>query len=156
MSLAVCVLISWCAIAVLALIPKKLSTVETVFLFFVCTIFELSVFTIFHLNLHWIMVNNHVEQSLADLVIRLVCVPVELVITSNFMLYSSRPLKFVLMVAVLLVNVLLQKTLEWLGILFTSHWHLGYTALLVCGYIVFVRLMTFFITHLKQTEGEVT
>ncbi|QSO53236.1 hypothetical protein JZ785_04990 [Alicyclobacillus curvatus] len=156
MSLAVCVLISWCAIAVLALIPKILSTVETVFLLFMCTIFELSVFTIFHLNLSWIMVSNHVEQSLANLAIRLVCVPVELVITANFMLYSSRLLKLGLVVAVLLVDVLLQKTLEWLQILFTPHWNVGYTVVLFCGYIVFARLMTLFITHLEQTEGEVT
>lgn len=127
-----------------------------VFLFFVCTIFELSVFNIFHLNLHWMMVSKSVEKSLADLVMRLICIPVVLVMTSNFMLYSSRFLRWGLAIAVVIVGILMQKTVEWLGILSTPHWNIGYTALLFCGYILFTGLMTFFITHLKQTEGRVT
>ncbi|GMA60469.1 hypothetical protein NZD89_12720 [Alicyclobacillus fastidiosus] len=156
MSLAVCVFITWCVILILALIPKKLTALEMVFLFFVCTIFELSAFTLFHLNLHWMDVSKSVEKALADLVMRLICVPVVLVITSNFLLYSSRLLKWCLVAVVVLSGVMLQKSLVWLGILTTPHWNVGYTAFMFCGYITFARLMTWFIIYIKKTEGKVT
>lgn len=156
MSLAVCVFVTWCAIAILALIPKRLTTVEMVFLFFVCTIFELSIFNIFSLNLQWLMVNRRVEKSLSDLVMRLVCIPVVLVMTSNFLLYSSRFLKWGLTAAVVLFGLLMERTVVSLGILTTPHWNIGYTTLLFCGYIGFTGLMTFFITRFKQTKGRVT
>ncbi|KPV41850.1 hypothetical protein [Alicyclobacillus ferrooxydans] len=154
MSIAVCVFITWCTIVALALIPKKLTSLEMVFLFFVCTIFELSVFNIFNLNLQWMMVSKNVEKSLADLVMRLICIPVALLMASNFILYSSKFLKWGLTAAMVLLGVLMQKTIEWLGILSTPNWNIGYTALLFCSYIVFTGLMTIFITRLKQAEGQ--
>lgn len=156
MSLAVCVFITWIAISILAMIPKKLTILEMVFLFFVCTIFELSIFTVFHLNLHWIIVSENIEKSVADLVMRLACMPVIMVITSNFLLYTSRVLKLGLMATVVLGGVMLHKTVKWLGILTTPHWNLWYTVVLFCSYIIFLKLMTWFVIYLKQTEGKTT
>lgn len=156
MSLAVCIFITWIAILILAMIPKKLTLLEMVFLFFVCTIFELSIFTVIHLNLHWIIVSKSIEKSLADLVMGLVCIPIVMVITSNFLLYSSRILKWILMATVVLLGAMLHKTVKWLGIVTTPHWNVGYTALMFCGFIVFIRLMTWFVLYIKQTEGKVS
>lgn len=156
MSIAVCLFIAWCTILILALIPKKLTELEMVFLFFVGTIFELSLFTLFHLNLHWMDVSKSVEKSLADLVMRLICIPVVLVITSNFLLYSSRLLKWCLATVVVLMGIMLQKTVVWLGILTTPHWNAGYTALLFCVYIAFVKLMTWLIIYMKHSKGKAT
>ena len=156
MSLAVCVFITWSVILIFVLIPKKITGFEMIFLFFICTIFELSLFNLFHLNLHWVNVNKSVEKSLADLIMRLICMPVILVMTSNFLLYSSRILKWCLAGAVVLFCVMVQELLVWLGILTTPHWNAGYTVLMCCGDIIFARLMTWFIIYIKQTEGKTT
>ena len=141
MSLAVCVLITWVVIIAFSLIPKKLDEIEMVFLFFVNTIFELSIFTIFHVNLKWILVNHSVEKSFADLVLRVVMIPVVFIITTNILLYQWKFLKWVIVAAIiagfLIINILVQK----LGILKTHHWNPLYTLILFSSYAVFSRIM---------------
>lgn len=127
-----------------------------VFLLFICTIFELSVFNIFNLNLQWMMVSKNVEKSFADLIMRLICVPVVLLITSNVILQPSWLVKLLGTVTMIGIGVLMEKMVEGLGILFTPHWNVGYTVLLFCVYILFTGFMTVFITHLRQKEGGVT
>lgn len=156
MSIAVCVFIAWCTIIILALIPKKRTELEMIFLFIVGTVFELSLFTLFHLNLHWMDVSKSVEKSFADLVMRLICIPVVMVITSNFLSYSSKRLRWCLAAVVVLVGIMLQKIVVWLGILTTPHWNTGYTFLLFCGYVAFVKLMTWVIIYIKHPEGKAT
>ena len=165
MSFAVCVFITWSVILILSVIPKKLSEQEMIFLFFVDTIFELSIFTVFHLNFHWMLVSHSVEKSISDLVIRLVWVPVMLVIASNVSLYSSRFFRWGIVVAVVLSGIAIQKVQEWLGILTTPHWNVVYTALMFFSYVAFSRLMTWFIQRIvfplpqnvrKMTELPVT
>lgn len=154
MSLAVCVFITWCLILILALLPKKLTEPELFFLFFVCTIFELSIFTVVHLNLHWIEVNRSVETSLADLVLRLFFFPILLVIAANVLLYSSKFLRWGFVVAVLLLGLLMQKVVVGLGILTAARWNAGYTILMYGSYLAFTRLMTWFIRRMAQREGD--
>lgn len=141
MSLAICALITWIVIIVFSFIPKKLNEIEMVFLFMVNTIFELSIFTIFHVNLKWLIVNQSVEKSFSDLVLRLVMIPIVFIITTNILLYQWKFLKWVIVLIIIgsfpIMNILIEK----LGILKTHHWNLLYTLILFSTYAVFSRMM---------------
>ncbi|WP_163099230.1 hypothetical protein [Peribacillus alkalitolerans] len=152
MSLAICVLITWVVIIVLHLIPKKLSELDMIFLYFVNTIFELSIFTILHINLHRISVNHDVEKSLADLTIRLIMIPLVFVITANLILYSWKKLKWLIVIAIILSFILMGKLMESLDIIKTHNWHIAYTILLFSSYALFSSVMAWLITRVDQKE----
>lgn len=152
MSLAVCVLITWLVIIVLSLIPKKLDEIEMVFLFFVNTIFELSIFTVFHVNLKWIEVNDSIEKSFADLVLRLGLIPITFIITTNILLYSWKYLKWIIVIAIILAFLFMNKLIEWLGILTLNQWNLFYTVIVFSSYAVFSRIMAWFIMKVGRRE----
>jgi hypothetical protein len=152
MSLAICTLITWLVIIVFSLIPKKLDEIEMVFLFFVNTIFELSIFTIFHVNLKWLEVNHSMEKSFADLVLRIGLIPIVFIITSNILLYSWKYLKWIIVLAIILAFLLINKLIVWLGILTTTHWNLLYTLIVFSSYAVFSRLMAWFIIKVGRRE----
>ncbi len=143
---------TWLVVIAFTLIPKKLSEIEWVFVYFANTVFELSIFTILHINLRWITISHSVEKSLADLVLRLFMIPLVFVITANILLYRWRLLKYVIVLLInlsfLLVNVLITK----LGILKTTHWNFIYTLVLFMCYTIFSSLMVLFITHIKGKE----
>lgn len=155
MPLAACVFITWSVIVVLALIPKRLTEPEMVFLFLVNTIFELSLFTVFSLNLHWLVVSSSVESSIANLVIRLLCIPLALVIVSNTMLHRSKTPKYGASILSIAWAVLLYKLMLWLGILRQPHWNTLYTALMFVAGLMFTRLMVWFIVRIPKREESI-
>lgn len=152
MSIAICVLITWVVIIILSLIPKKLSELEMIFLYFVNTIFNLSVFTVLHVNLKWIVVNHSVEKSIADLVLRLIMIPLVFVLTSNILLYSWKFLKWVIVIAIILGFNLLGKLLEGLGVISFEHWNVIYNTLMFSSYAIFSRLMAWVIVNVDRKE----
>lgn len=152
MSLAICVLITWLVIIILSLIPKKLSEIEMVFVYFTNTIFELSIFTILHINLKWIQISRIPEKSIADLVFRLVMIPLVFVITANILLYSWKFLKWIIVLAIILSFFVINFLIVKLGILTPHHWNYLYTFLLFSSYTVFSSLMAWFIIHVKGNE----
>lgn len=151
-SLAVCVLMTWIVIIVLTLIPKKLSEIEMVFVYFTNTVFELSIFTILHINLEWIHIDQSVEKSLADLVLRLFMFPLVFVMTANILLYRWRILKFVVVILINLSFLFINFLMKNLGILKTTHWNYSYTILLFMSYTIFSSLMALFILNIKGKE----
>ncbi|MGG3467483.1 hypothetical protein ABES02_08340 [Neobacillus pocheonensis] len=152
MSIAICVLITWLVIIILSLIPKKLSELEMLFLYFVNTIFDLSVFTVLHVNLKWIVVNESVEKSIADLVMRLIMIPLVFVLTSNILLYSWKFLKWVIVIAIILSFNLLGKLLVGLDVISFDHWNGMYNILMFSSYAVFSRIMAWVITNVDRKE----
>jgi hypothetical protein len=151
-SLAVCVLITWIVMIILSLIPKKLSELDMIFLYFVNTIFELSIFTILHVNLKWIIVNHSVEKSLADLVFRLFMIPFVFIITSNILLYSWKFLKWIIVFGIILCFLLVGLLIRQLGIITTPHWKLIYTVLMFSSYAAFSRFMAWVIVVVDRKE----
>ncbi|WP_108671640.1 hypothetical protein [Peribacillus acanthi] len=152
MSLAICVLITWIVIIILHAIPKKLSELDMVFLYFMNTIFEVSIFTILHINLNKLVVSHDVEKSFADLVIRLIMIPLVFVITANILLYSWKYLKWFIVIAIIFSFILMQKLLEWLEIIKTSQWNIGKTLLLFSCYALFSSLMAWMISRVDEKE----
>jgi hypothetical protein len=151
-ALAICVLITWIVVIILSLIPKKLTQLEMVYLFFVNTIFELSLFTLLHVNLRWITVNLSVEKSFADLTMRLFMIPLALIISTNILLYSWKFLKWVIVLGIIFFFNSIGDLLEWLGVLKFHSWNRMDNSLLFIIYITFSRFMAWVITHVGQEE----
>gem|GEM_PF-7117223 len=145
-------LFTWAVIVILSLIPKKLSELESVFLYFSNLIFEISVFTILHLNLQIIQVSNETEKSFADLVLRIIMIPTVMMIASNVMLYAWRYLKWILVALMILSFLGVQKLIEGLGILTTTNWHAGYTVIMFSAYAAFSRAAVWWIQRAGRKE----
>ncbi|SFJ04375.1 hypothetical protein SAMN02799624_03150 [Paenibacillus sp. UNC496MF] len=152
MSLAICIFLACCAIIALSLIPKKLTELESLFVFFSGTVFELSGFTIAHINLDWVIVPHGNEPSFANLVMRLIVIPVVLVIASHVLLYDRNGLKWILAAGILLLFTLFQILQEKLGILVTPHWNVYYTLIFFACYIAFARVMAQLILNARPAE----
>ncbi|WP_181909755.1 hypothetical protein [Paenibacillus taihuensis] len=123
-----------------------------IILYAVNTIFDLSIFAIVHINLNWISVNTDVEQSLADLVLRLIMIPLVMVMVSNILLYSWKWLKWIIVIGILLLFIPMQFILQKLDILKAIHWNIYYTLCMFSLYIIFSSLMTLFITRFRSKE----
>ena len=155
MSLAISILISWIVIIIASLIPKKLSEQDMVFLFFVNTIFELSIFTILHINLKWIHVSRTIENSFADLSFRLVTDPLVFVMTANIMLYSWKIMKWIIVSAIILSFLLLGQLLERLGVLSLENWNNFFAIILFTSYAAFSSGMAWFIVYVGKKDVRV-
>ncbi|WP_308638549.1 hypothetical protein [Paenibacillus silvisoli] len=153
MALAICVFMTWCVIIALSLMQKKLTGSEMVFIYFCNTVFELSVFTIVHLNFGWIEVSQGAEKGVADLVLRLFTNPLLLIIITNILLYSWKVMKWVIVAAMLLGFIPMQALLERLDIISTPHWHLSNTLIMFSSYVLFSRLMAWFIIRIGEKEA---
>ncbi|MFC5448605.1 hypothetical protein [Paenibacillus aestuarii] len=152
MSLAICILLTWVVIIILSLIPKKLSELEMIFLYFCNIIFEISVFTILHLNLQIIQVSNETEKSFADLVLRIIMIPTVMMISSNVLLYAWGYLKWILAAMMILSFIGVQKLIEALGILSTTNWNVGYTVIMFSIYVAFSRLAVWWIQRAGRKD----
>ncbi|RAP75385.1 hypothetical protein [Paenibacillus montanisoli] len=153
MALAICVFMTWCVIIVHSLMPKKLSGAEMVFIYFCSTVFELSIFTIVHLNLGWIEVDKGVEKSIADLVLRLFTNPLIFIISTNILLYRWKVLKWVIIAAIVLAFIPMGYMLERIGIISTPHWNAWLTVAMFTSYVIFSRLMAWIIISTGQKEA---
>lgn len=152
MSLAVCVFITWIIIIFFSLIPKKLSELDMVIIYFFNVIFELSIFTILHVNFKIIVVSHTFEHSFADLVLRFIFVPLVFVITANILLYPWRIMKWIIVAAIILCFPLMEHLLHWLEILKTRHWNVGYNLLMTTSYAVFSSAVAWLLTRLDRKE----
>jgi hypothetical protein len=154
-ALAICILITWLVICIFSIIPKSLKDVDMIFIYFINTIFELSVFTIFHINMRWINVGARIDQSLADLVLRLIMIPLVFVISTQVLFYSIRIWKWVITAGIILLFIPFSKLLEKLGVVhLSSHWNVFYTFIMFCCYALLSWLMGWFMILLDKKEGE--
>lgn len=82
-SIAAISLISWLVTIVFAMVPKKFTLTEMVFLYFVSSILTVATFTTFDINLQWVVASRNVEKSLALHVCRFVEIPLLLILSSE-------------------------------------------------------------------------
>lgn len=149
MAISIGVVVSWIAITFFSLIPKRLSLLETIFLFCANTVFELSVFSILHINLKLIDVEPGLENGIANLMFRLIELPLLLVASSTILLYSAK-YKWWAVTAIILFTLIVQQALLSLGILSFNHWNLFYSGLGMCLNVLFSRTMTWVITSVER------
>ncbi|WP_274361533.1 hypothetical protein [Paenibacillus thermotolerans] len=149
MAIIVGTIATWIAVTVFSLIPKKLTVSENIVLFFYNTIFELSVFTILHVNLKLIVVEPGIGNGIADLMFRLIELPLVLVATSNILLYSS-DVKWLGVALIVLFTLLVQLVAVYVGIVSFHHWNIIYSAISMCANVLFSRIITWAITSLDR------
>lgn len=130
MTLAVCVLITWFIFIFLSLLPKKLSDHDMIFLYFMNTIFEVSIFTVLSINVKWISASHDVEKSIAGIVIRFIMIPILFVILTNFLFHSSKYIKWILLIIIFLYYLWVKWLLISLGIIAFQQWNFIYESLL--------------------------
>ncbi|TLS53891.1 hypothetical protein FE782_00605 [Paenibacillus antri] len=75
MSLAVLALMAWFVLLVFGMVPKGLSLLDLVFLYFVIVIMTIAVFTTLDANLHWVPLTRSVEGALAMYICRFFFIP---------------------------------------------------------------------------------
>lgn len=83
MQLPIFVLIAWLTVSVFALIPKKLDTVDFLFLYFISFILTTSAFTLFDVNLHIVTISRTAAGSAATIVSRMITIPILIMAAVN-------------------------------------------------------------------------
>ncbi|KIL39660.1 hypothetical protein SD70_18640 [Gordoniibacillus kamchatkensis] len=151
MAILIGTVVTWMAVTFFSIIPKKIPPFETIFLFCVNTIFELSIFSILHLNLKFIVVEPGIGNGIADLMLRLIELPLLLVASSNILLYSNK-VKWCWVALIILFTLLVQQTLEWMDIITFQRWNIMYTGIYMCVNVAFSSMMTWVITSLDKKE----
>lgn len=148
MPIIVGAIVVWIAVTFFSLIPKKLSSFETIFVFCTSTIFELSVFSILHINLRLIEVEPGIANGMADLMFRLLEIPLLLTASANLLLYRTK-IKWVAAASIVLFTLIVQQTSLRVGILHFHHWNLVYSGLGMCANVGFASLMAWVITSIN-------
>ena len=152
MTLAICIFVTWCVWIAFSLLPKKLSVLDTIFVLFGGTVFELSMFTLLHVDFSWIVVSTDIEKSFANLMIRLLLIPVTLLIATNVMLYDC-VLKWIVAAGILLAFVPLQLLQERLGVITAMHVPTAVMLLFFSAYMLFARLLAGLIRAAGRKEA---
>ncbi len=113
MVLAIFVLIAWIIISVYLLVPKKLTLVENIFIFFSATILIINIATIVDLNLGLVQSSKVPEKFLAMWLQRNIIDPIFIVIFINFIFYNIRVIK---KMGIMLIVILVLNLVEFVAI----------------------------------------
>lgn len=124
-----------------------------VFLLFANTVIELGTFSILHVNMKLIQVGPGAGDSIADLMFRLIELPILLITTSNLLLHSNNVMKWGGVVGIVLFSLLVQEVLVRLGMLIFHHWNLLYSAIYLVAFIAFSRVIVSIIRKLSAQEA---
>lgn len=145
MPIAFSTIVVWIAVTVFFWVPKKLTPLEMIFLFFIDTICELGTFSILSENLKLIQVKAEVGVALADLMYRLIELPLLLVSTSNILMHSSKWVKWGGCSAIVLFSLAVQWILIRQKMLTFHHWNLLYSCIYLVVFIAFSFAMAWLI-----------
>lgn len=153
MAIVIGTVVAWIAVTVFCLIPKKLTPFGMIFLFFTDTVLELGTFSPLHVNLKLVQVSPGVDNAVADLMFRYIELPLLLVATSNLLLHSSKIVKWAGVTAIVLFTLVVQLFLVWQGMLIFHNWNILYSAIYMCVFVAFSRVMSWVITRTSPSEA---
>lgn len=139
MSLAIQALLAWFVLIVFAIVPKRVTLTEIVFLYFVIVIFTITLFTILDVNLQWVPLTREVEGSFAMYISRLIVIPF-LILLSVIVIISHLKAKWrwVLSATILLFLCLEDRIYLWAGLITFRRWNEFYSALMYGAFMVLV------------------
>lgn len=145
--------VSWIAVAVFCLVPKKLTPFGIIFLFFCDTVCELGTFSVLNVNLKLIQLSPGVENALTDLMFRLIELPLLLVTTTNLLLHSNNFVKWGGVTAIILFTLVVQSLLAWKGMITFHDWNILYSGIYMCVFTAFSRAMAWIIMRTSPKEA---
>ena len=90
MALAVIALFSWMVVIVFAVVPKKLTLTDFIFIYFVCVIVTITLFTVLDVNLQWVPTTRDVEKSFALHICRFIEIPLMVILSANLLQANFR------------------------------------------------------------------
>lgn len=85
MSIAVICSVTWLVISVFAIVPKRFTLVDMVFIYFVSTILSRTIFTILDINLQWVPASRETEKALALNIGRFIEIPLILIMAADIL-----------------------------------------------------------------------
>lgn len=139
LSIAAVSVIAWFVIIALAMIPKKFTLTEMVFVYFVSSIMTVSAFTLLDVNLQWVTAARNVEKSLALHVVRFIEIPLLLIIASEVLTSSLKKIwRWMIAAAICLFLTLNEWGLVQFGILEYRRWNYGFAFLEYGMFIILV------------------
>lgn len=140
--LGVCILAMWVTVCVAWVVPKKLMKKDLLLLYFINTIFVVTVFAIITLNLKLFTIEHSAETQIGILMCHNILIPLSLVIFDNISLYQSWRIKSLGTGAILVSLTLFHKLLELIGAIEYVHWSLFYSLLLTIVLLLFSKIAT--------------
>jgi hypothetical protein len=157
MSVAILALLGWLVLIVFAIVPKRLTLTEMVFLYFVIGILTITLFTILDTNVQWATVSRSVEGSFAMYICRFVVIPL-LILLSVIVLHSHMKAKWrwAIVAVILLVLCGADRIYLWTGILTYIKWNEFYSALMYGAFIVMIWWIARWFLALEKGESKRT
>lgn len=143
----------WIAVTIFWFVPKQLTPFAMLFLFFCDTVCELGTFSVLSVNLKLIQISPGADNTLADLMFRLVELPLLLVTTSNLLLHSNKLAKWGGVTSIVLFSIIVQSILVWQGILTFHNWNILYSGIYMCVFIAFSRALAWVIMKTSAKEA---
>jgi hypothetical protein len=139
MSLAVQALIAWFVLIVFAMVPKRFTLTEIVFLYFLIVIITITLFTILDVNLQWVPLTRNVEGSFAMYISRFIVIPF-LILLSVIVLNSDLKAKWRwgFSGTIILILCLEDRIYLWADLLEYRRWNEFYSALMYGAFMFFV------------------
>ncbi|MFK9091689.1 hypothetical protein [Bacillus salipaludis] len=153
MTIAIISLVTWIVIIVFAIVPKRFTLVEMVFLYLASSILTVTIFSILVSNLHWIPASKDVEKALALHICRFVEIPLLLIMSSDIL---NSPLRirtrWLIAITIIIFLVVNDWILVSLGILVFKKWNYMYAFIDHSFFVASLSLIARWFIHLKQ-EG---
>ncbi len=157
MSIAVLAMFACLVMIVFAIVPKGLTLIEMVFLYFIIGILTITQFTILDVNLHWVPVTRSVEGSFAIYICRFIVIPF-LILLSVCVLNSHMQAKWrmVLLTTIVIVLCVGDRIYLRAGLITFHRWNEMYSALMYMVSIALVWLIARRFLGLEKGEFKKT
>jgi len=117
-AVALFVFIAWVIISVYLFVPKRLSTVENLLLFFLFTIITMNIFTILDLDLNLFQHSEKVTLFICFWIQRNIIIPLSLVIFVNLIIFfKSKVYKVIITILIFLILYLIDLLAFGVGLM---------------------------------------
>jgi hypothetical protein len=155
MQLPICALFAWLAILIFSLMPKRLSILDLVFLYFIILIFSTMTFTILDINLNVVTIRRTPIISFSTIITRIVTIPVLIMVAVDALQFSGgRKPRWLMAIAIWFSLNVFDWVLDLLKVI-TYHrsfvWHALRTVIMYLGFIVIAWGLTWWY---KRFDGK--
>ncbi|WP_102272076.1 hypothetical protein [Cytobacillus massiliigabonensis] len=156
MPLAILALLAWFVLIVFAIIPKKLSLTEMIFLYFIIGIITITIFTILDVNLQWVPLTRSVEGSFAMYICRFIIIPLQILMSVCTLLNSQLKIKWRWGLSALILLLLCLENRIYLeaGLITYQKWNEFYSAMMYGVFMVITWWIARWFLGLEKGEAK--
>lgn len=137
MTLTVMALFAWIVIIVFVLIPKRFTLADFIFLYFVCVVLTITLFSHLDVNVHWVPTTRDVEKSFALHICRFIEIPLLVIMSANILHSNFRSWRrWALTAVIIAVLILGDYLMRWTDMIEFVRWNVVYSVLMYGIFIV--------------------